>query len=93
MGQIAGALVAMLLSTRLVLWLLKRTGDNVRRILLAHGAALIFAIVWMGYVDIRPDGSHPLSNEFAVYGLCTLPWLAMDFVGLRRRRAAAAISN
>ena len=89
LGTIVGATIAMFLFSRVVLWLLKSTGDNTRRIILAHLITLSTATVAAAFA--AANGAEPdYLKAAAIYAGPTLLWLVFDLVALRRRRAGAA---
>ena len=91
-GVVIGGVVAMLLLSRLTLWIFKKLGDNERRIisayLLAYGIAVL--IGGMGYAD---GGPPRFLYAAGVYIVPALLWLVVDLLALKGRRAKGQISN
>lgn len=87
-GQIIGATIAMLLLSRLLLWLLKAMGDNEKRIFTAHLVSLSTATVLAGF-GLAGGGQPDFLKSAAIYAGPTVLWLVFDLVALKRRRARA----
>ena len=87
-GTLVGALVAMFLFSRVMLWLLKATGDNARRIILAHLITLSTATIAAAFGTA--DGAEPdYLRSAAIYAGPAVLWLVFDLVALKRRRTGA----
>ncbi len=89
-ADLLGGAVAMLLLTRLTLWLLKRLGDNGKHIIWSYVIAWAIASGVAELLQASPSDLTLLYDPL-IYGLAGLPWLAYDLVSLRRRRGR--ISN
>jgi hypothetical protein len=85
-GGVLGALAITYLLTRLALWLLKRMGDDTRRILVAYAAVFVFSVMAGGY-GLANGGTPDFLRPALLYGLPLLLWLVVDFLALKGRRA------
>ncbi len=90
-GVLIGALLGTLLLTRLTMWLLKRLGDNERRVAISHTVAYAVAVFvggW-GYAD---GGPPRFLYAAAIYALPILLWVGVDLLALKGRRAKGLAS-
>lgn len=88
-GFYLGAAAITLLLSRLMLWLLKRMGDNERRILVAHAVVLALSVTLAAFGQAN-GGPPNFVYGLLAYGPPVLVWLAVDMLALRGRRARAA---
>lgn len=84
-GSFIGALAAIFLLSRLAFWLLKRLGDNERRIFVGHGATFAAAVLLAG-LGFGDDRGPRFLYAASVYALPTLIWVGIDLLALKGRR-------